>query len=77
MTTSDDQQLIPMPPPQLAELNYFRGTWAAEGIFHATPFTPQKSIRMHIEADLVYRGSWIQFNTAELADGDNPNPLRR
>ena len=30
---------------------------------------------MHIEADLVYRGFWLRFNTAELPDGDNPNPL--
>jgi hypothetical protein len=75
MTASDDRQVIPLPPPQLAELDYFRGTWDAEGIFHATPFSAQKPIRMLIEANLVYRGFWLQFNTAELADADNQNPL--
>jgi hypothetical protein len=73
--TKSDQQIIPMPPPQLAELDYFRGTWDAAGIFHATPFSTQKPIRMLIEANIVYRGFWLQFNTAELPAENNPNPL--
>lgn len=75
MTTSDTQQAVLTPSPRLAELDFFRGTWDAEGTFHATPFSAFKPIRMTIEVVSAHRGFWLQFTTAELADDANPNPL--
>lgn len=69
----------PLPAPQspaaLADLGYFDGIWDADGVFHETPFSPRKPIRMTITAEWLHSGHWLRVATAELATADNPNPL--
>jgi Protein of unknown function (DUF1579) len=65
------EQAAPQPAPQLAELAFFVGGWEAEGTFHATPFSSEKSI----DVEVVHRGFWIRTRTAERPSPDNPNPL--
>lgn len=69
------ERTLPVPGRQMAELDFFRGAWDADGVFHATPFSARKPIRMTIEVAPMHRGFWLRFDTAELADPDNPNPL--
>ncbi len=74
-TGTQQTPAVPTPPAALAELAFFAGTWDAEGVFHETPFSPRKPIRMVISSEWLHRGFWLQVATAELAAPDNPNPL--
>ena len=66
---------VPSPHERLRELEFFLGSWEAPGLFHQTPFGPQKQIDMRVEGSAEGRGFWVTLRTAELATPDNPAPL--
>lgn len=56
-------------------LDFFVGTWKAEGRFHDTPFGAGKPIEMVITGSREDRGHWTIVRTEEVATDQNPDPL--
>jgi hypothetical protein len=64
----------PKPAPQMAQLNYFVGTWSCIGAQPYSVFGDDHEIQALAVGSTDLNGFWLQLRFTELRTGDNDDP---
>ncbi len=65
---------VPVPAPQMAQLNYFVGIWSCVGAQPFSVFGDDHEIQALAVAIMDLGGFWLQLKFTELKTGDNEHP---
>ena len=70
-----DPAPVPKPAPELAQLEYFLGTWHCEGTVPASPMGPAHKSRSTVVTRLDLDGFWYSGTVREEKAANNPHPM--
>ena len=65
---------MPKPAPQMAQLNYFVGTWSCIGATPVSVFSDDHEIQALAVGAYALNGFWLQLGFTEIRTGDNDDP---
>src|SRR5712691_8171411 len=66
---------VPTPAPELAQLDYFLGTWRCDGTAPVTPMGPARKTRTTVSIGPDLGGFWYSGTVREDKTTDNAHPV--
>jgi hypothetical protein len=70
------QEGPPKPAPEMANLNYFAGTWSCSGDSPAGPFGPAHKTQSTVTMKRDLDGFWYAGTVTEMKTASNPHPVK-
>ena len=70
------QEGPPKPPPEMANLKYFAGTWSCTGDSPAGPFGPAHKTQSTLTLKSDLDGFWYTGSMTEAKTAANPHPVK-
>ena len=64
----------PARPPELAQLDFFQGTWSCTGTTFANPMGPEHATTATVHAGKAVGDRWVHVSYDENKTAANPNP---
>ncbi|HET7063371.1 MAG TPA: DUF1579 family protein [Rudaea sp.] len=74
LASADAPPAPPSPPAELAQLDFFVGTWNCSGKAFATPMGPEHATTATVHAAKEVGGRWVRTNYDENKTAANPMP---